>query len=79
MVDNGSTDGAVRTIRDTQYAIRDMEFKLILAGIGGQGVIFATKVLAHAAVARGLLARAEVVARYSLSGTLRALTALYAA
>ena len=30
-----------------------MELKLILAGIGGQGVIFATKVLAHAAVARG--------------------------
>jgi hypothetical protein len=29
--------------------------------------------------ARGLLARGEVVARYSLSGTLRALTALYAA
>jgi glycosyltransferase involved in cell wall biosynthesis len=29
--------------------------------------------------ARGLLARAEVVARYSLSGTLRALTSLYAA
>jgi len=29
--------------------------------------------------AMGLLARADVVARYSLSGTLRALTALYAA
>jgi indolepyruvate ferredoxin oxidoreductase, beta subunit len=30
-----------------------MERKFILAGIGGQGVVFATKVLSHAAVARG--------------------------
>ena len=30
-----------------------MERKLILAGIGGQGVIYATKVLSHAALARG--------------------------
>lgn len=30
-----------------------MERKFILVGIGGQGVIFATKVLSHAAVARG--------------------------
>ncbi len=30
-----------------------MERKLILAGIGGHGVIYATKVLSHAALARG--------------------------
>jgi indolepyruvate ferredoxin oxidoreductase beta subunit len=30
-----------------------MERKLIIAGIGGQGVIFATKVVSHAALARG--------------------------
>jgi indolepyruvate ferredoxin oxidoreductase beta subunit len=30
-----------------------MERKFVLAGIGGQGVIFATKVLSHAAVAHG--------------------------
>lgn len=30
-----------------------MELKLIIAGIGGQGVIFATKVVSHAALARG--------------------------
>jgi indolepyruvate ferredoxin oxidoreductase beta subunit len=32
---------------------KPMERKLILAGIGGQGVIYATKVLSHAALARG--------------------------
>lgn len=31
----------------------DMELRLIIAGIGGQGVIFATKVLSQAALARG--------------------------
>jgi indolepyruvate ferredoxin oxidoreductase beta subunit len=30
-----------------------MERKFILAGIGGQGVVFATKVLSHTALARG--------------------------
>ena len=30
-----------------------MELKLIIAGIGGQGVVYATKVLSHAALARG--------------------------
>ena len=30
-----------------------MELKLVLAGIGGQGVIYATKVLSQAALARG--------------------------
>ncbi|MBI3760913.1 MAG: 2-oxoacid:acceptor oxidoreductase family protein [Chloroflexi bacterium] len=30
-----------------------MELKLILAGIGGQGVVFATKVLSQAAMGRG--------------------------
>ncbi len=30
-----------------------MELKLVIAGIGGQGVIYATKVLAQAALARG--------------------------
>ena len=30
-----------------------MELRLIIAGIGGQGVVFATKVLSHAALARG--------------------------
>jgi indolepyruvate ferredoxin oxidoreductase beta subunit len=30
-----------------------MDYKLIIAGIGGQGVIFATKVVSHAALARG--------------------------
>ncbi len=30
-----------------------MELRLVIAGIGGQGVIFATKVLSHAALMRG--------------------------
>lgn len=30
-----------------------MELKLIIAGIGGQGVVFATKLLSHAALDRG--------------------------
>ncbi len=30
-----------------------MEVKIVLAGIGGQGVVYATKVLSHAALARG--------------------------
>jgi len=30
-----------------------MALKLIIAGIGGQGVVYATKVLSHAALARG--------------------------
>jgi indolepyruvate ferredoxin oxidoreductase beta subunit len=32
----------------------NLERKFMLAGIGGQGVIFATKVLAHAALAQGV-------------------------
>jgi indolepyruvate ferredoxin oxidoreductase beta subunit len=30
-----------------------MELRLVIAGIGGQGVVFATKVLTHAALTRG--------------------------